>query len=98
MDKDDWWAWIDNAPSYKIQYSEHWRKYSKSLEADTKWVEEKLMLGKPVTKQMRTGYNTPAYRLFMNIKDFINDVNGKPTQHRFEDTEETDFERLFDFV
>ena len=78
MTSEDWWDWTDIAPALKIQYSDSWFKYPK-LEAATEEVKKLLMLGKPVTKKDRKGKNFEAFRLLMNIKDFINDINETPT-------------------
>lgn len=78
MQNDDWWDWTDIAPALKIQYNEIWFKYPK-LETATDEVKKLLMLGKPVTKKDRKGKNFEAFRLLMNIKDFINDINETPT-------------------
>lgn len=79
MTDNDWWAWVDIAPALKIQHSEVWRKYPK-LDTSTEEVKKLLMLGKPVTKKARKGKNFEAFRLLMNIKDFINDINETPTK------------------
>lgn len=100
MQDQDWWDWVEIAPALKIQHSDVWRKYPKLAEG-TKEVERLLMLGKPVTKKDRKGKNFEAFRLLMNIKDFINDVNGTPTKQFVKEPEPkqeqpTAFERLFD--
>jgi hypothetical protein len=101
MTSDDWWDWVDIAPSLKIQYEQEWRRYPK-IDISTDEVKKTLMLSKPVTKKSRKGKNFNAFRLLMNIKDFLNDVNGTPTK-QFPKTPqpaiepETSFERLFDF-
>ena len=79
MTNDDWWAWIDIAPALEIQFSEEWHRYPK-LSTGTEEVKKLLMLGKPVTKQSRKGKNFEAFRLLMNIKDFVNDINQQPTK------------------
>lgn len=79
MIADDWWDWIDIAPALKIQYEQDWRRYPK-IDISTQEVQKDLMLGKPVTKKSRKGKNFQAFRLLMNIKDFINDINGTPTK------------------
>jgi hypothetical protein len=103
MNDDDWWAWVDIAPALKIQHELEWRRYPK-LDDSTAEVQRDLMLGKPVVKKSRKGKNFQAFRLLMNIKDFINDINGTPTrqytdkdkqQPREEDTRPVD--KLFDF-
>lgn len=100
MEDRDWWDWVEIAPALAIQYAEHWRKYPKLAEG-TKEVERLLMLGKPVTKQNRKGKNFEAFRLLMNIKDFVNDISGTPTVKYDKKTDEpvddkpSQFERLF---
>lgn len=79
MHSDDWWAWVDIAPALKIQYEAEWRRYPK-LDISTEEVKRDLMLGKAVTKKSRKGKNFQAFRLLMNIKDFLNDVAGEPTR------------------
>lgn len=102
MTEQDWWDWCDIAPALKIQYEEHWRRYPK-LDVSTDDVYKNLMRGKPVTKKSRKGKNFDAFRLLMNIKDFVNDINGTPTRQypkrvETKDAEpETGFERLFTF-
>jgi hypothetical protein len=101
MSNDDWWAWCDIAPSLKIQYEKEWRRYPK-LDESTNAVLKDLMLSKPVTKKSRKGKNFQAFRLLMNIKDFVNDINGTPTveytaKDRKPQPELTPKERLFTF-
>jgi len=101
MTNDDWWAWCDIAPSLAIQYEQEWRRYPK-LHDSTQAVLKDLMLGKPVTKKSRKGKNFQAFRLLMNIKDFLNDINGTPTRQftdrdRQPEPEPTPKERLFIF-
>ena len=60
------------------------------------------MLSKAVTKKSRKGKNFQAFRLLMNIKDFINDITGSPTKEytakdREVQPEPTPKERLFLF-
>lgn len=102
MTNDDWWDWVDIAPSLKIQYEQDWRRYPK-LDTSTEDIKKTLMLGKTVTKKNRKGKNFDAFRLLMNIKDFVNDINGTPTKQYPKksdtDTKEpqpTPFESLFD--
>jgi len=75
----DWWDWVEIAPALKIQYEDDWRRWSRSLEYDGDEINKKLMLGKPVVRKNQRTANTTAFRLLMNIKDFINDINGTPT-------------------
>ena len=101
MTNDDWWDWCDIAPALKIQYEQEWRRYSK-LDESTKEVQKDLMLGKPVTKKSRKGKNFQAFRLLMNIKDFVNDITGSPTKEytakdREPQPEPTPKELLFTF-
>lgn len=79
MSDNDWWAWVDIAPALKIQYNEQWRRYPR-LDIATEEIKKLLMLGKPVTKKSRKGKNFEAFRLLMNIKDFVNDINETPTK------------------
>lgn len=79
MTSDDWWDWVDIAPSLKIQYNDEWRALPK-LDVASEEVKKTLMLGKPVTKKSRKGKNFEAFRLLMNVKDFINSINGTPTR------------------
>lgn len=79
MSADDWWDWVDIAPALKIQFEDCWRRYPK-LEDSTNQVRKTLMLSKPVTRAKGKGLNFEAFRLLMNIKDFINDINGTPTK------------------
>lgn len=99
MTKDDWWDWVDIAPSLRIQYQEEWRRYPK-LDEGTEAIKKSLMLGKPVTRKNGVGKNFEAFRLLMNIKDFFNDLAGEPTQqykHHSEPVEQdvTQFDKLF---
>jgi hypothetical protein len=101
MINDDWWDWVDIAPALKIQYETEWRRYPK-LDVSTQEVHKDLMLGKAVTKKSRKGKNFQAFRLLMNIKDFINDITGQPThQYTAKDREPvpelTPKETLFSF-
>ena len=102
MTNDDWWDWVDIAPALKIQYEYEWRRYPK-LDTSTEEVKRDLMLGKAVTKKSRKGKNFQAFRLLMNIKDFLNDVNGTPTrQYTDRDRQQVEeverpVDRLFDF-
>jgi len=75
----DWWDWIDIEPSIAIQYEGEYRRYPK-LAQDTQNVKKKLMFGKPVVKKGQAMKNTEAFRLLMQIKDLINDINGTPTK------------------
>ena len=79
MDDRDWWDWIEIAPSLKIQYEADWRRWARGLEYDGEDIHKKLMLGKPVVRKNQKTANKQAFRLLMNIKDFINDINGTPT-------------------
>jgi len=79
MISDDWWDWVDIAPALKIQYATEWRRYPK-LDISTQEVHKDLMLSKAVTKKSRKGKNFQAFRLLMNIKDFVNDITGNPTK------------------
>ena len=101
MTKDDWWDWCDIAPALKIQYNKEWRSLPK-LEVSTEEVKRDLMLGKAPTKKSRKGKNFQAFRLLMNIKDFVNEIAGTPTvQYTAKDREPipepTPKEMLFDF-
>ena len=78
MTAEDWWDWCDIAPALKIQYEQEWRRYPK-LDVSTQEVLRDLMLSKAVTKKSRKGKNFQAFRLLMNIKDFVNDIMGLPT-------------------
>jgi hypothetical protein len=79
MTNDDWWDWCDIAPALKIQYAKEWRSLPK-LDISTEEVKRDLMLGKAPTKRSRKGKNFQAFRLLMNIKDFINEIAGTPTK------------------
>ena len=101
MINDDWWDWVDIAPALKIQYETEWRRYPK-LDISTQEVHKDLMLGKAVTKKSRKGKNFQAFRLLMNIKDFVNDITGQPTHQytakdREPQPEPTPKELLFSF-
>jgi hypothetical protein len=102
MHSDDWWDWVDIAPALKIQYEQEWRRYPK-LDVSTDEVQRDLMLGKAITKKSRKGKNFQAFRLLMNIKDFINDIAGTPT-HQYTDRDRqpepelTGFERMFSWA
>jgi hypothetical protein len=101
MINDDWWDWVDIAPALKIQYETEWRRYPK-LDVSTEAVHKDLMLGKAVTKKSRKGKNFQAFRLLMNIKDFVNDITGQPTHQytakdREPQPEPTPKELLFSF-
>jgi hypothetical protein len=101
MIADDWWDWVDIAPALKIQYETEWRRYPK-LDDSTEAVHKDLMLSKAVTKKSRKGKNFQAFRLLMNIKDFVNDITGSPTtQYTAKDREPvpepTPKELLFSF-
>lgn len=78
MTADDWWDWVDIEPSLKIQYNDEYLRYPK-LESSTEEVKKMLMLGKDVVKKNRKGKNFQGFRALMNIKDFLNDINGTPT-------------------
>lgn len=78
MQSTDWWDWVDISPALKIQFEDCWRRYPK-LEDGTNQVRTTLMLSKPVTRAKGKGKNFEAFRLLMNIKDFMNDINGTPT-------------------
>jgi hypothetical protein len=101
MSNDDWWDWTDIAPALKIQHEDFWRRYSK-LDISTEAVKRTLMLNKSVVKKSRKGSNFEAFRLLMNIKDFINDINFTPTVDYSTRTKEetqdvpSQFELLFD--
>jgi hypothetical protein len=77
MSPEDWWDWIEIAPALKAQHRDEWQRHN--LVHDTKAIEKKLMMGKPVVKKMRPESNRDAFRTLMKIKDFINDINGTPT-------------------
>jgi hypothetical protein len=101
MTADDWWFWVDIAPAVKIQYETEWRRWYK-LDESTEDIKKKLMLGKPLYRKDQKNANIPVFRAWMNIKDFINDINGTPTkQYTVEDRkpqqEPTPKERLFIF-
>lgn len=98
MTDQDWWDWVDIAPALKIQHEQHWRKYSK-LDVSTEEIQRRLMLGKPVVKKSAQGHNFQAFRLLMNIKDLINDVNGTPTvdyTSQGPQEQQTMFEQMFE--
>ena len=100
MSNDDWWDWVDIEPAIKIQYAEHWRKYTKLTE-DTKEIYTKLALGKPITRKMAVQKNLTAFRTLMAIKDLINDIHGTPTTDysKIKETEAaTPFERLYEVL
>ena len=71
------------------------------LKIDIEDVKKRLMFGKDVTraKQYATRhYNTPAWRLLMAYKDFLNDIEENPTPQPVEvkpEEDPTQFERLF---
>jgi hypothetical protein len=72
------------------------------LDISTEAVHKDLMLGKAVTKKSRKGKNFQAFRLLMNIKDFVNDITGQPTHQytakdREPQPEPTPKELLFSF-
>jgi hypothetical protein len=101
MSDQDWWDWVDIEPSIKIQYEEHFRKYSKLTE-DTKEIYTKLALGKPITRKMGISKNLTAFRALMCIKDLFNDINGTPTVPYDKpkvtaNDDQTQFEILFEF-
>jgi hypothetical protein len=99
MTNDDWWDWVDIAPALKIQYEREWRRYPK-MDISTDQIKRTLMLSRTVTKRSRKGTNFEAFRLLMNIKDFVNDLEGTPTK-RYELEPEVELPRpvdtLFEF-
>ena len=102
MTDQDWWDWVDIEPSIKIQYEEHFRRYSKLTE-DTREIYTKLALGKPITRKMGVSKNLTAFRTLMAIKDLFNDIAGTPTvkydkdKSKDTDCDLTPFEQLFDY-
>ena len=96
----DWWDVIDTAEIVTKQYPEYMGPYSR-LKIDIEEVKKRLMFGKQVTRTKQHAsrhYNTPAWRLLMAYKDFLNDIEGTPTPEAVESKPEEDttqFERLF---
>lgn len=80
MPVEDWQSWCEIAPALAVQRQMEWQRYPQ-LAADTREVERRLLLGKPIVRQHRMGANLVAFRLFMNIKDFFNDCADQPTRH-----------------
>lgn len=98
MTDQDWWDWVDIEPSLKIQYEQHYNRYSK-LSDDTKDIYKKLALGQPINRKNAKGKNFTAFRALMAMHDFINDIRGTPTVQytakKTVDEEQTQFDRLF---
>lgn len=98
--KEDWWDVVDTAEIITKQYPEHMGPYGR-LMGDIEDIKKRLMFGKDVTraKQYATRhYNTPAWRLLMAYKDFLNDIEENPTPQPVEvkpEEDPTQFERLF---
>jgi hypothetical protein len=95
VDSELWWTIVDSADAIRARFPDAWRNYNWR---DIETVKRNLMLGKPVTKKFRTEYNRPAFRLAMNMKDFINELAGETSQQLLEQKPEkpTDFERHFE--
>lgn len=102
MTSNDWWDWLDIAPSLEIQYEHIWSKYNRNnqFKNDMTVIKNRVYNSKPAVKKFNKNYNFSAFRLLMNIKDFLNEVNGNPTVDfsKIEKSEEqTQFEKLFEF-
>lgn len=101
MTDSDWWDWVDLAPALRAQHEDLWQRYP-MLAVGTKEVEDLLRRSKPIVKRSAQGRNFTAFRLLMNIKDFLNDVNGTPTRLFHSEPKPVDqgsatpFERLFE--
>ena len=101
MTNQDWWDWVEVAPALKIQYEAEWRRWYK-IDEGTKDIEKRLAFGKPLYRKDQKNANKAVFRAWMNIKDFINDITGKPTKEytdkdRLPQPEPTPKELLFSF-
>lgn len=78
MSDQDWWDWCDIEPSLRIQYEQEYRRWHK-LDQGTQDIKKRLMLGKPLYRKDQKNANRDVFRAWMNVKDFVNDINGTPT-------------------
>jgi len=101
----DWWDIVDVAEILFQQYPEYTWSY-KYLKDDVAEIKKRLMFGRDVSRskdKATRSYNTTAWRCLMAFKDYINDIDDRPTQRLTDEQRQqqldmaapTGYERLF---
>lgn len=68
---DVWQSWFNWSEQLSELYPREWSSL-RNIDSDSHIILRRIQDGKPITKHMRKDYNLPAFRLLMNIKDFLN--------------------------